>query len=164
MFGTDIAKRNNTALAKPSSELDFFDDDMFSMMMTMMMIIMMASIMSSLTTSSSSSSSSAAALEYQGIPDARVLTALAPLQWVSLLSGTPFRPWMTASFFNDGLTLLNGDIVQNSVFIGINDPGNLQEVMYGESYNVDLTTSKQGIQVIYYQSTGGASVRVVGKY
>ena len=43
-----------------------------------------------------------AAQVYLGATDYRVLEADGQLRWLSLVDATPFVPWITASFYNDG--------------------------------------------------------------
>lgn len=139
---------------------DIMDTMTTSMMMVIGMIVFLPMILKSF--GSRLGIAQAQTQTLQGHIDSRVLQATPALQWMNLISDPPYTAWVTASFFNDGL-LVGGIVVANSVFIGINNPDELHELMYGEQYNVNMTGSR-GIELIYYRSNNGATVRVVGKY
>lgn len=141
----------------------FSKDVMSAMSISMMLIVAVVFFLPRLLGSLGSLGISATqAQQLQGLIDSRVLNAVPILQWINLISDPPYTPWITASFHNDGL-LVGGVVVPNSVFIGINNPDELHELMSGETYNIDLSGSR-GIELIYYRSPNGATVRVVGKY
>jgi len=95
--------------------------------------------------------------QYLGLEDSRDLVATDQLQWLDLLNNSPYTPWITASFFNDG---------PDSVFIAINLPSGFTELKSGESKSVNFSMADRRIEVIYFVCNAGesASVRAVGKY
>lgn len=101
---------------------------------------------------------------YTGLTDERRLNANPTIQWLNLISDPPYVGWIRASFFNDG-DPTNSELTP-SVFIGINNPGELHEVAYGESYNVDFAGAQRRIEFVYYKTNLGekASVRIIAKY
>lgn len=106
------------------------------------------------------------AQSYRGMSAEEVLSATPELKWLNLLEQTPYTPWITASFYNDGFKLPDGTVEKNSVFIGINTPDELSEIAYGETLNVNMSFAERRIEIIFYKCsiTKRASVRVVGKY
>ena len=94
---------------------------------------------------------------YVGLTDDRVLTGTPTMQWLNLISDSPYHPWITAYFFNDG---------PHSVFIGINNPDELTQLAMGEDKTVDMTGADRRIEFIFYKCNQGerASVRAIGKY
>lgn len=163
-------KNNMTKPAKPpltpqelkQKEKAFMDDVISTMTTSMMMVVTMIVFLPMILRSFGTGVAGARAQALQGHVDSRVLQATPTLQWLNLLSGPPYTPWITASFFNDGL-LVGGVVVPNSAFVGINNPDELHELMYGEQLSVDMSGSR-GIELIYYRSDVGATIRVVGKY
>jgi len=95
--------------------------------------------------------------QFLGLEDSRELVATDQLQWLDLLNNSPYTPWITASFFNDG---------PDSVFIAINLPSGFTELKSGESKSVNFSMADRRIEVIYFVCNAGesASVRAVGKY
>lgn len=149
-------------------ELTTVNDDIdieMSDMMPVLMIAMMAMMVSFMTTVVTPLSQQLQAQAYTALTDSRVLIATPQLQYVNLLSGPPYKPWITASFHNDGWTQLGVDY-DWSVFIGINNPDELHELRSGEDYVVNMTGSDRRIEFIFYKANPGekASIRVVGKY
>ncbi len=106
-----------------------------------------------------------AAQAYLGLTDYRVLEADGQLRWLSLVDASPFTPWITASFFNDG------DVTKDppgpvSVYIAINNPDTMVELKKGESQYADFSFAQRRIEIIFYKTDLGkrARVRVEGKY
>jgi hypothetical protein len=156
---TKVAVKQNSEIL---SEKDI-DEVLDMVMMMFMMILMLTVVTKVITPTLTQASNYYAAQSIIGLTESQVLTATAALQMVNFVTEPPYTAFKTISFFNDGLTV-NGQVIGNSVFIGINNSSNMHEILYGEQYNVDMTNAAQGINTIYYQSTSGTSVRVVGKY
>jgi len=146
-------------------ELTTVDEDIgieISDLMLIVMVMVVASLMTNVVTPVAQQLQAQA---YQGLTDSRVLIAKPQLQYVNLLSSPPYKPWITASFHNDGWT--EGGVHYDwSVFIGINNPDELHELASGEDYMVNMTGSDRRIEFIFYKTNPGqkASVRAVGKY
>jgi len=106
-----------------------------------------------------------AAQVYLGATDYRVLEADGQLRWLSLVDATPFVPWITASFYNDGdpTTDPPGPV---SVYIAINNPDAMVEIKKGENQYADFSFAQRRIEIIFYKTDPGkkARVRVEGKY
>ena len=106
-----------------------------------------------------------AAQVYVGATDYRVLEADGQLRWLSLVDASPFMPWITASFFNDGDVTTDppGSV---SVYIAINSPDAMVEIKKGENQYADFSFAQRRIEIIFYQTDPGkrARVRVEGKY
>lgn len=106
-----------------------------------------------------------AAQTYLGLTDYRVLEADGQLRWISLVDASPFMPWITASFFNDGdiTTDPPGEV---SVYLAINNPDALVELKKGENQYANFSFAERRIEIIFYKTDPGkkANVRVEGKY
>lgn len=105
-----------------------------------------------------------AAQAYLGSTDYRVLEADGQLRWISLVDATPFTPWITASFFNDGDP--TDPTAPVSAYIAINNPDAMVELKKGESQYADFSFAQRRIEMIFYKTDPGkrARVRVEGKY
>ena len=146
-------------------ELVTVDDDIGIEISDLMLVVMVAMIGSFMTNFVSPIAQQLQAQAYTGLTDSRVLNATPQLQWLNLLSSPPYRPWITASFRNDGWT--GGGVHYDwSVFIGINNPDELHELASGEDYQVNMAGSDRRIEFIFYKANLGqrASVRAIGKY
>jgi len=106
-----------------------------------------------------------AAQVYLGATDYRVLEADGQLRWLSLVDATPFVPWITASFYNDG-DLTTDPPGPVSVYIAINNPDAMVEIKKGENQYADFSFAQRRIEIIFYKTDPGkkARVRVEGKY
>lgn len=133
------------------------DMDLGIDMSDLMMIMMMLMIVSLLTTVVPAATQQLSAQAYTGLPDERTLEANRFLQWINLVSDPPYTPWISASFHNDG---------PQSVYIAINNPGEMLEIANGEDHSVSMAGAARRIEFIFYKSNIGdtASVRVIGKY
>ncbi len=127
--------------------------DMSDMMMMMMMIMMV----SLLTTVVPAATQQLSAQAYTGLTDERTLEANRYLQWVNMISDPPYTPWISAALQNDG---------PQSVFIAINNPGEMLEIANGESQELSMAGAARRIEFLFYKCNIGetASVRVIGKY
>ncbi|MBA7701649.1 hypothetical protein ES703_110392 [subsurface metagenome] len=140
---TDLTKQDSMDLGIDISDL--------------MMIMMMLMMVSLLTTVIPTATQALQVQAYTGLTDERVLEANRFLQWINLVTGPPYIPWVSASFHNDG---------PQSVFIAVNNPDEMLEVANGESHQVDMTGATRRIEFLFYKCNVGetASVRVIGKY
>ena len=147
------------------NELAMVDDDIDIEISDMTLIFMMVIVASLMTTVVSPLAQQLQAQSYQGLTDSRVLNATPTLQWINLISDPPYSPWITASFHNDGWTE-QGVHYDWSVFIGINNPDELQELASGEDYSVNMAGGQRRIEIVFWKCNQGekASVRVIGKY
>ena len=144
-----------------AKELAIYEDfDVTTLMTPLFMLVMVmavAAIMPTISTTVTQAQQYLQAQIYTGLTDERILKATPTMQWINLISDPPYSPWISASFFNDG---------PNSVFIAINNPGELVEIASSESLEVDMSGGQRRIEFVFYKSKIGekASVRVIGKY
>ncbi len=106
-----------------------------------------------------------AAQSYLGATDSRVLEADGQLRWLSLVDASPFMPWITASFFNEG-DLRTTPAGEASAYIAINNPDAMVELKKGESQSIDFSFAQRRIEIIFFRTDPGKSarIRVEGKY
>lgn len=143
-----------------AKELTVEDFDIASLMSPLFMIVMLMVVMGvlpSITATTTQAQQYYSAQAYTGLTDDRVLNATPTMQWLNLISNPPYHPWITAHFFNDG---------PHSVFIAINNPGELYQLAMGEQKIVNMTGADRRIEFVFYKSNKGerASVRAIGKY
>lgn len=140
---TDITKQDDMDLGIDLS-------DMMMIMMMIMMVSLMATVIPAATQQLSAQS-------YTGLTDERILEANRYLQWINLVSDPPYTPWISASLQNDG---------PQSVFIAVNNPGEMLEIANGEGQELSMVGAARRIEFLFYKCNTGetASVRVIGKY
>ncbi|MBA7586337.1 hypothetical protein ES708_28335 [subsurface metagenome] len=95
--------------------------------------------------------------EFEGEVDPRTLSITDEIQGLALIHDWPFTPWITASFYNDGL---------DTAYIAINYIFDWVPLKKGENLTIDFSKSDKRIQFIHCRCDAGekASVRVIGKY
>jgi len=135
-----------------TDELDF-GMDMGSIMPMFMMIMMMAMI----PMLNQQSTTSLQAQEYRGYTDPRNLTVSSPLQWISLITGSPYVGWLSMVIENKG---------PGSIYIGVNSPDNMVEYLENDIKQTDFSNTNRRIETVFYKSSSGqeASMLVTGAY
>ncbi len=146
-----------------SDKVDGFDS-MFSVVFLVAGIIALAPTLQRIF-AATPMAQSYAAQSYIGSTDYRVLEADGQLRWISLVDASPFTPWITASFFNEGDPTTE-PAGKTSAYIAVNNPNALVELKKGESQYADFSFAQRRIEIIFYKTDPGkhARVRVEGKY
>lgn len=95
---------------------------------------------------------------FQGIEDPRnAIVATPTQQYVDLINGEPYQPWISAFFENNG---------PNDVFIAINDHRKPFRLVPNATRTVDHAYGDKKIEIIYYQCNAGetATFDIMGQY
>lgn len=94
---------------------------------------------------------------YQGVTDPREHDCTDELFVLDLINNSPYTPWVSAQFINDG---------PDSVWVAINYPDNKFKVKVGQSATVNRIGAVERISYIYCVCDTGeeVSVTVIGEY
>lgn len=94
---------------------------------------------------------------FEGKADPRMLSVSDKIEYDNLIKDTPWTPWVTAYFYNDG---------PNTAYISINNTWDWQELRISEDLLFDFLKADKRIELIYYKCDPGetASIRAIGKY
>lgn len=94
---------------------------------------------------------------YQGVTDPRECAVTHELSLLDLINETPFTPWVSAQFINDG---------PGSVWVGVNNPDSLFEVKAGENATINRLGALERILSVYHVCEAGstATLRIIGEY
>lgn len=94
---------------------------------------------------------------YQGVTDPRVCEVDSDGHELDLINNSPYTPWVSAQFINDG---------PDSVWITVNGPSSQFEVKLGETATINRIGALERISLINLDCEAGeeATVRVIGEY
>lgn len=94
---------------------------------------------------------------YLGVTDPRECEVDDKGSFLDLINDSPFVPWVSAQFINDG---------PNSVWVAVNNPDAKFEIKANESATVNRIGAVDRILSIYFICATGktAIVRVIGEY